>query len=411
MSTGPVRLAIVGGGRGAAFLKVLAPLSDKLRLVAFCDMREELIAMWKEQKPDLLTFASYEKLLDCPDVDAVFLATPFTVHAHQAIQALRAGKHVLSEVIATTTIEESWALVEAVEQSGLTYMMAENCLFTRSNMMVAQMAHSGVFGEISFAEGGYIHDVRHLQHHSDGTLTWRGRLRRDANGMVYPTHSLGPIAHWLRINKQNGDAFESMTCFVSKEVANHHYFRELFGDKHPGASRDYWRQGDSAVALIKTRNGVLIQLRYDVKSARPIQAAHYGLQGANGAYLTGRHKDEDPIVWIKGRSPGASPQRSSEPGAEWEPLWNYAEQYEHPAWQKWHTQAGQAGHGGSDFFVLDEFGSAILESRKPLIDVYDAVTWSSVFPLSVRSVQSQGKPVDFVDFNRQAAAGRPGSDA
>ncbi|WP_158606552.1 Gfo/Idh/MocA family protein [Paenibacillus ginsengarvi] len=411
MSSGPVKLAIVGGSRGAAFLKVLAPLADQLQLVAFCDKREEMIARWKEDRPDLLTFTSYEKLLECPDIDAVFLATPFTVHAEQSIQALRAGKHVLSEVIAATTIEECWALVEAVEQSGLTYMMAENCLFTRSNMMVAQMAHAGLFGEISFAEGGYIHDVRHLQHSSDGTLTWRGRLRRDVNGVVYPTHSLGPLAHWLRMHEPNGDTLESMTCFVSKEVANHSYFRELFGDAHPGADRDYWRQGDSAVALIKTRNGVLIQLRYDVKSARPIQNAHYGLQGANGAFLSGRHKDEDPIVWIGGRSPGVSPQRHGEPRAEWESLWTYAEQYEHPAWRKWRAQAGNAGHGGSDFFVLDEFSSAILEKRRPLIDVYDAVMWTSVFPLSVLSVETQGKPVKFPRFNRTEAVRAPGSEA
>lgn len=403
MKRNPVRLAIVGGGRGSAFLKVLAPLSDKIQLVAFCDKREELVGKWKEEHPDLLTFSSYERLLESPDVDAVFLATPFTLHADQSIRALRAGKHVLCEVIATTTIEESWALVEAVEQTGLTYMMAENCVFTRSNMMVARMAHSGIFGELSFAEGAYIHDVRNLMHDAEGALTWRGRLRRDFNGMVYPTHSLGPIAHWLNVNKEGGDEFESIVSLVSKEVANHHYFREQFGDNHPGADRDYWQQGDSAVALIKTKKGVLIQLRYDVKSARPMNATHYGLQGANGAFLAGRHQDEDPIVWIKGLSPGFSPHIPKEPKAKWESLWNYSESFEHELWRKWRTEIEQTGHGGSDFFVLDEFASAILENRQPLIDVYDAVSWSSVFPLSVESVQSQGKPVDFISFrkNRQ----------
>lgn len=394
----PIRLAIVGGGRGSSFLRVLAPLSDKIQLVAFCDKREELVQKWREERPDIVTFTSYERLLECAEVDAVFLATPFTLHASQAVQALQAGKHVLSEVIAATTIEESWQLVEAVEKSGLTYMMAENCCFTRSNMMIAQMTQSNVFGEISYAEGAYIHDVRNLQHDANGELTWRGRLRRDVNGMVYPTHSLGPIAHWLNMNKEGGDEFESITCFISKEVANHSYFRELFGEQHPGAERDFWKQGDSAVALIKTKNGVLIQLRYDVKSARPTNASHYALQGANGAFVAGRHKDEDPLVWIKGVSSGNSPYIPKEPAAAWESLWNYTERFEHGLWRKWRMEVEQTGHGGSDFFVLDEFSSAIIEKRKPMIDVYDAVAWSSVFPLSVQSVQSQGKPVPFVNF-------------
>ncbi|MDF2725462.1 MAG: nagA 2 [Paenibacillus sp.] len=401
MSHEPIKLAIVGGGRGSSFLKVLAPLAEKIRLTAFCDTREEMLLKWKAERPELLTFTSYDALLDRKEVDAVFLATPYTLHAKQAIQALRAGKHVLSEVIASTSLEESWELVEAAEQSDRVYMMAENCLFTRSNMMIAQMAHAGVFGEISYAEGAYIHDVRNLQHDAQGEMTWRGRLRRDMDGILYPTHSLGPIAHWLNMGREGGDEFESLTCFTSKEVANHVYFKEQFGDRHPGADRSFWKQGDSAVALIKTKSGVLIQLRYDVKSARPINGAHYALQGAKGAFLAGRHKDEDPLVWIDGVSAGQSPRIDKGPAAEWEPLWNYAERYEHELWSKWQSVIGAGGHGGSDFFVFEEFGSAIIEKRRPLIDVYDAVTWSSVFPLSVQSVEANGAPVPFVNFKRR----------
>lgn len=394
----PVRIAIVGGRRGSAFHVALKALSDKLQLAAFCDQKEDVIAGWKTRYPDIATYTRYEDLLDNPEVDAVYLATPFTLHASQAIAALQAGKHVLSEVIASTSIEDSWALVEAVEKSGLTYMLSENFVFTRASMMVKNMARENVFGEISFAEGAYVHDVKRLMHNPDGSLTWRGRLRNEVNAMVYPTHSLGPISQWLNINKKDGDEFESMVTFASKEVANHNYFRDMFGDGHPGSERDFWKQGDSVVTMIKTKKGVLVQLRYDIKSNRPHQMMNYGLQGANGAYLTGRYDGEDPIVWINGRSPGKSSHQPNEPKPVWEPLWKYADEYEHPLWKEWGSVAEKTGHSGGDFFVMNEFCSAILEKRPPLIDVYDAVTWSAVFPLSAKSIQSNGQPVPFVRF-------------
>lgn len=398
MSQQPVRLAIVGGRRGSAFNLTLKALEDKLQLVAFCDQREDVCASWKSRFPEIETFTRYEDLLESARIDAVYLATPYMLHASQAIAALKAGKHVLSEVIASTSIEDSWALVEAVQSSGLTYMMSENFVFTRSNMLVASMAHANVFGELSFAEGAYVHDVKALMHDTDGRLTWRGRMRTEVNAMVYPTHSLGPICQWLKINKPGGDEFESMVSFASKEVASHHYFRDMFGDGHPGAERDFWKQGDSVVTLIKTKKGALIQLRYDVKSNRPHNMMHYGLQGANGAYLAGRTEEEYPLVWINGRSPGKSSHKANEPKAVWEPIWKYADEFEHPLWKRWKSVAEQTGHSGGDFFVMNEFSSAILEKRPPMIDVYDAVTWSAVFPLSRQSIEKDGQPVRFVRF-------------
>jgi len=181
---------------------------------------------------------------------------------------------------------------------------------------------------------------------------------------------------------------------VSEGLAGQIYYKELFGKEHPGAGPDHWKQGDSAVTLIRTKKGKLITLRYDIQSARPHNMTHYALQGTKGAYLSPRHHNEDPLIWLEGRSPGIS----SDGSAEWETLWNYADEWEHPLWQSWGSVAEQAGHGGGDFFVLHEFVSAILAGTQPTVDVYDTVMWSSVFPLSVQSVAADGKPVKFVDF-------------
>lgn len=389
-----VRLAVVGGQRGASFRNILDSLSDRVELTAVCDLNLEVLKRWQEKYPGIITFTSYEQLLESPSVDAVLLATPMLIHATQAVQALKAGKHVLSEVIASHTDEDSWKLVEAVRETGLTYMMAENYGYTRENMMIQNMTRAGVFGEITYAECGYIHDVRPLLHHSDGSLTWRGEYVRDYNGSTYPTHSLGPVAQWLGINKEGGDEFDELVTFNSMSRSSANYFNEHFGAAHPAAQPQYWSQGDTSTTLIRTKKGVLISLRVDLQSARPHNMVHYGLQGTKGAYMGPRHDGEDPLLWLEKDEEGSGD--NSHP--KWKSLWNYKDKWEHSLWRQWSEQAISTGHGGGDFFVIEEFISAILDRRKPAIDVYDAVTWSSVYPLSVQSAASGGKPVKFVNF-------------
>jgi len=393
-----IALAIVGGQRGGNFKKALETLAERVELYAVCDLNEAVLAKWKEESPHIQTYVDYEKLLEDKEVDAVFLATPLFYHAQQAIQALRAGKHVISEVIASTSIEDSWELIETVEQTGLTYMMSENYCFMRPNMMVSHMAGQRLFGEITYAECGYIHDCRELLHSPDGSLTWRGQLFRDYNGCTYPTHSLGPVAMWLGIGQEGGDELESLTTFVSKSRATTKYFHEHFGDGHPGAKSHYWALGDSTVTMLRTKKGALITLKYDVQSARPHNMTHYALQGTSGAYLSGRHDNEDPLIWLEGESETAHPQ--------WESLWRHKERWEHPVWRRWKDEAEMTGHGGSDFLVLEEFLSAIQEGRRPVVDVYDAATWSSVFPLSVESVSAGGKTIPFIDFKKLRSKGK-----
>ena len=70
----------------------------------------------------------YEELLDMKP-DAVAIASNGRCQAAHAVQAMRAGCHVLSEVPGAFTQEEIVEVVSAAEQSGKQYMLAENCCF------------------------------------------------------------------------------------------------------------------------------------------------------------------------------------------------------------------------------------------------------------------------------------------
>jgi predicted dehydrogenase len=254
--TGPRRAAIVGGHRGGGYGRAFDALRERVTLAAICDRDPAVVADWRAARPDLRTFTRYEDLLASDACDAVMLATPMQLHAGQAVQALRAGKHVLSEVIAAVTLDECWALVEAVEQTRQVHMLAENYTYTRPNMLVRRMVEEGVFGTPYYAEGAYLHDCRHLGFTAAGELTWRGELSRTAPGNLYPTHSLGPVAQWLGCAGAGAsDRLTEVACFVTPNLARERYARERFGPGHPAAQPGFYRKGDSATTVLTTASG------------------------------------------------------------------------------------------------------------------------------------------------------------
>lgn len=385
----PVRIGVVGGRRGSCVCTAVPALADKVCLAAVCDVDEAVLDQWRLDQPAVRRYTRYEDMLDAGELDAVFIATPPALHAEQAVLALRAGLHVLSEVYAATSIDDCWGLIEAVQTSGRTYMMAENYCYTRPNMMVLNMVQQGVLGEPTYAEGAYIHDCRGLMFDADGTLTWRGRSHANpVRGNWYPTHSLGPVAQWLGINR--GDWMVATASFVTRAEGAWRFVAERFGPDHPLASPIRMAGGDSTTTVITTRRGCVIVLRVDTASPRPHNMTHYALQGTRGAYLSERWHRESPLVWIQDRSPGQSPEGD----AEWQSLWELADDFEHPRWRTEGEAAQTAGHGGGDYFVLADFVEAILTETPPPIDVYDAVAWSAIVPLSIESASRGGEPIE-----------------
>jgi hypothetical protein len=274
-------------------------------------------------------------------------------------------------------------------------------------MMVSEMVRRGVFGEIISAEGHYIHDCRDLALQSrDGErllrdvppgergevdLTWRGIARRDSFANTYPTHSLGPVCQWLGINRS--DRLATTATWHSPAVAMADYVRRNVGPDHPLAEGTRWRLPDRVTTLLRTRRQVLVSHHFDANSPRPHRMTAYQLQGTHACFDWLR---EEPLVWIQDRSPTSVTGIAEDGG--WQRLLDYADEFEHPLWRRHGDAAKRAGHGGGDYFLVSEFVDAIRERRPPAIDVIDAVTWSSIAPLSEQSMQGGNRPIEVPDF-------------
>jgi len=384
----PLRFAIIGARRGRTFANSAANVSGLVQLAAVCDTNPEMMDEWRDD-PEVRCFTDYQQVLDDDSIDAVCLATPVPLHARQAIAALEAGKHVLSEVTAAYTIEECWDLIKTVERTGLTYMMAENYCYMRENMMIENMVEQGVFGEITFASGAYLHDCRDLMWDKSGDLTWRGRLRQSHYGNTYPTHSLGPVSRWLGINRR--DRYISTSTWGLPCLAIPAYAQRNFPSRPEYFGNATWKGSDNATTLLKTEKGIIVEIRVDWASPRPHNMHRHELQGTKASFTS---QEGDSLIWIEGRSETSA---TGIAGA-WEPLSKYYDEFEHPLWQKHLVEATKAGHGGGDYFTLLEFAAAVRENRLPMIDVYDAVTWSSITPLSRLSIDQNNNAVEVPDF-------------
>jgi hypothetical protein len=67
-------------------------------------------------------------------------------------------------------------------------------------------------------------------------------------------------------------------------------------------------------------------------------------------------------------------------------------------WTRWREIAKTSGHGGGDFFVMHEFLEAIRCGGPSPVDACDAATWSSIIPLSAKSLAEGSRVQQIPDF-------------
>ncbi len=388
----PVRLGVIGvGSRGTHHVRLA--LDAGIEIPALCDIKEahlnRAIDLVRKARPSAKVAGygegptDYRRMLQRDDLDAVLVATPMQDHAVMSIDALRAGKHVLSEVAAAMTLDECWGLVRAAEETGKIYMLAENCCYWRHTMMIMNMVEKGVFGDLTFAECGYVHDCRHINFESDGTLTWRGAMARDWAGNLYPTHSFGPVAQWLGINR--GDRMVSLVASSTKAAGLDDFAVKRFPEGSPAREQKF-KAGDSVNTLIRTAKGRMIDLRADMYSPRPVpRTTYHHLQGLEASY-----ESRLDSIWIDGRTKGR----------KWEPLDTYAQEFDHPLWVQDRDKAEGTGHGGADYFCTQAFWNCVRTGSEPPIDACDAAAWSAIIPLSHKSILEGGAPQEIPDFTK-----------
>ncbi|MGC4046293.1 MAG: Gfo/Idh/MocA family oxidoreductase [Armatimonas sp.] len=147
-----VSTAVIGYGfAGRCFHSYLIGLTPGLHLTGIASRDPETRAKIQRDR-NCHAYASFEEVLEDPNVELVVLATPNAVHSAQAIQALDAGKNVVTDKIMCLSLKECDAMLEAAERNGKFLSVFQNRRWDGDYLTVRSLLDSGELGDLRFAE-------------------------------------------------------------------------------------------------------------------------------------------------------------------------------------------------------------------------------------------------------------------
>ena len=358
-----LRIGVFGGARGNSMIQVLLH-HPEAELVAVCDKYTPLLDLARQNAENaglhIACFESFDDFIQY-DMDAVVLANYATEHATFAIRCLKAGKHVLSEVLPSETMAQAVELIETVEETGLVYAYAENYCYMDLTFEMWRRYREGDIGDVTYAEGEYIHDCAACWldiTYGDLNL-WRYHLCPS----FYCTHSLGPI---MTIT---GHRPVQVVGFENPPI------EEFYHLGHAGGHA-------SGIEMVTLDNGATVKSIHGALKREPAQTS-YKVFGTKGFLGTCADAEGEKVRLY---------QESATQTCAVENRYIVPEKFVSAELAK---NSGVATHGGSDFYPTHFFIEKILghEDGKWSIDVYQAVDMGICGILAFRSILNGNMPI------------------
>lgn len=154
-----INAAIIGlGWWGQQHVKSVQGVSDRVRYVLGVTKEPDEIADFATGH-DLPIATEYEDALNHPDVEAVVLATPHSLHLSQMQAAAAAGKHVFCEKPFALNVGDARTAVAAVRDAGLALGIGQNRRHWPALKEIKRMIDAGELGRIMHVEANYSHDI------------------------------------------------------------------------------------------------------------------------------------------------------------------------------------------------------------------------------------------------------------
>ena len=189
-----INVGIIGcGNRGIGLIETMNELKNQFQVTAYCDILDfRFDEVKKIAQSPYKTYNDYRSLLDDKSVQAVFIATPLSLHFEMAKAAILAGKHVYLEKAMTYNIPQSIELVELVKTH---------------KKQVFQVGHQYRYAPLYYKvkemiDNDYLGKVTQIECHWDRNRDWRNEvtdpaLERQLNWRMYKEYSGGLIAELL----------------------------------------------------------------------------------------------------------------------------------------------------------------------------------------------------------------------
>jgi predicted dehydrogenase len=147
-----VKVAVVGLGYwGPKLARNFNDLAG-VQLQWGCDLNEQRLDHVRQLCPGIRVTRDYAEVL-ASDVDAVCIATPVRTHFPLAVEALRAGKHVLIEKPLAASVVEAEGLVAESEQQKRLVMVGHTFMYNPAVIAMKEIIAAGELGNIYYIDG------------------------------------------------------------------------------------------------------------------------------------------------------------------------------------------------------------------------------------------------------------------
>jgi predicted dehydrogenase len=314
-------------------------------------------------------FTKYADVLADPAVDFVHINSPIPDHAWMAMDALKAGKHVMCTVPMATTIEECEQICDLAAKTGRKYMMAETVVYSREFLFIKQLYEQGDLGKIQYMQASHPQDM-------DGWPEYWERMIP----MHYATHVVSPV-----LGLVDGRA-EYVSCFGSGTVRDD--IAKKSGNKFAVESC-HIKIADSDIGAHIWR------FLYD--TARQYRES-FDVYGTTRSFEWTLVEGQDHVLHTAKKPEPEIPERVTVPDFAHllpEPIRKFTRSI-HDADHLSFVQGG--GHGGSHPHLVNEFVSALVEDRDPWPNAVTSANWTCVGICAHQSALKGGEIVKLPAF-------------
>lgn len=135
------------------------------RVIGISDLRPERVTQAQGRYPSLNAVCDYHELLADTMIDAVAIATPVATHYDLAMEALRAGKHVLVEKPLTATTDQAARLIDEANRRHKVLMVDHTFVYTGAVRKMRELLDAGRLGQLYYYDsvrvnlGLFQHDL------------------------------------------------------------------------------------------------------------------------------------------------------------------------------------------------------------------------------------------------------------
>jgi predicted dehydrogenase len=155
---GPVlRVAIMGLGSYGTRVADAIQACTKVKLVGAISGTPAKLTAWQSKyniaEKNCYNYQSFDDIKNNPDIDAVYIITPNSLHKDQAIRVARAGKHVICEKPMALNAKEGSEMIAACAKANVKLLIGYRMHFEPKTLEVVRMRKEGEMGKILFFQG------------------------------------------------------------------------------------------------------------------------------------------------------------------------------------------------------------------------------------------------------------------